>query len=70
MSQDNLPQFSNEPWTQDQLKMLHEMVRDYDRARWLRGQIKWWVVWVLGLPAVALAVWEPIEKLWKLVRGH
>jgi hypothetical protein len=59
----------NEPWTQRELNLLHEMVRDYDRARWLKGQAKWWAVWLLGLPATVLMVWEPVARLWKLLRG-
>jgi len=59
-----------EPWTQEQLDLLHDMVKDYDRARWFRGQLKWWAVWIIGLPAATLAIWEPIEKLWRIIRGH
>lgn len=59
----------NEAWTQHELNLLHEMVRDYDRAQWFKGQIKWWIVWLLGLPAGVLMVWEPLAKLWKLLRA-
>lgn len=59
----------NEPWTQHELNLLHEMVRDYDRAKWFKGQVRWWAVWILGLPALALTVWEPVVRLWKLLRG-
>ncbi len=60
---------AHEPWTQHDLDLLHEMVRDYDRAKWLKGQLKWWIVWLLGLPTGVLMVWEPIVRLWKLLRG-
>lgn len=59
----------NEPWTQRELNLLHEMVRDYDKAIWLRGQVRWLTLWVLGIPAFALTVWEPIVRLWKLLKG-
>lgn len=63
------PKGSTEPWTQHEVDLLHEMVRDYDRAKWLRGQAKWWIVWLLGLPGAALMVWEPLVRLWKLFKG-
>ncbi len=59
----------HQPWTQHELTLLHEMVRDYDRAKWVRGQVKWWAAWLVGLPALVLTVWEPIVRLWKLFRG-
>ncbi len=58
-----------DPWTQRELSLLHEMVRDYDRAKWFKGQLRWWVMWILGLPALALTVWEPLAKLWKIFRS-
>lgn len=57
-------------WTQREIEMLHDMVRDYDRARWLRGQAKWWAVWLLGLPTAVLTIWKAMEELLKLIRGH
>lgn len=56
-------------WTQHDLDLLHDMVRDYDRARWLRGQLKWWALWVLGLPTGAVSVWKAIEELLHLIKG-
>jgi hypothetical protein len=58
-----------EPWTQREIDLLHEMVRDYDRAKWFKGQVKWWIVWILGVPAAVLTVWEPVVRLWKLFQG-
>lgn len=46
------------------------MVRDYDRAKWFKGQVRWWGLWVLGLPAFALTIWEPLARLWKLLKGN
>lgn len=59
-----------EPWSQRDLDMLHDMIHDYENARWFRRQAKWWALWTLGLPAVILSFWDPIEKLIKLIRGH
>jgi hypothetical protein len=56
-------------WTQQELDLLHQMVKDYEHAVWFRGQLKWWGIWLVGLPAVMLSVWEPIVKLVKLIRG-
>lgn len=61
--------FAAGPWTQRELELLHDMVRDYDRARWLRGQLKWWAVWVFGLPTGALSIWKAIEELLRLLKG-
>jgi hypothetical protein len=58
-----------EPWTQHELELLHQMVRDYDRAKWFKGQLKWWGIWILGLPSAALMVWEPLARLWKLLKS-
>lgn len=43
--------------------MLHDMIRDYDRARWLRGQMKWWAIWILGVPTAAVSIWKAIDEL-------
>lgn len=59
----------HEPWTQHEINLLHEMVRDYDRARWLRKHLFRLLVWVLGLPAAALTVWEPLVRLWRLFKS-
>lgn len=68
------------PWTQKDTDILHEMVRDYnvlkeivrdyENARWFRRQAKWWAMWGLGIPAAMLSFWEPIVKLWHIIRGH
>jgi hypothetical protein len=58
-----------DPWTQYELNLLHEMVREYDRAKWFKGQLWWWGGWVLGLPALALTIWEPLVRLWKSLKG-
>lgn len=62
---DVVPQekFDTKPWTNDELVLLHAMVRDYDRARWLRGQMKWWAIWVLGLPTAVVTVWQAIDTI-------
>ncbi len=64
------PKSHNEPWTQKELSMLHDMVRDYDRARWLRGQMKWWAIWLLGLPTAILTVWTALDGLLRKIGGH
>jgi len=66
---DERPERQLEEWTQDELELLHEMVKDYDRARWLRGQLKVWLMWVAGLPALILGVWTAGVELFKLWKG-
>lgn len=58
-----------EPWTQHELDLLHEMVRDYAAMKLLKRKVWLWGVWIVGLPAAALTVWEPLARLWKLFRG-
>ena len=58
-----------DPWTQRELKLLHDMVQDYDRAKYFRKQILWWLGLIIGLPALVLTVSEPIVRLWRLLKG-
>lgn len=58
------------PLDDDELVLLHDMIRDYDRARWFRGQLKVWIMWCVGLPAVALGFLQAIDQISKLVKGH
>ncbi len=60
---------SNHPWTQQELDLLHEMVQEYDFAKRVRKRAIWWITTLLGLPAAALMVWEPLVRLWKLFKG-
>lgn len=60
---------ASEQWTQRELELLHDMVRDYDRARWLRGQLKWWAVWILGVPTALVSVWKAVEQLVLTLKG-
>lgn len=54
------------PLDDDEIALLHEMIRDFDRAKWLRGQLKVWLMWVAGLPALILGVWTAVIELMKL----
>ena len=56
-------------WSQEELDLLHDMVRDYGRARWFRGQAKWWGIWFIGLPSAAVLVIDPLERLFKFFSG-
>ena len=49
-------------------EVLHEMVEDFKRAKWFRGKLKWWGIWVLGLPAAFLAFYKPAEELFRVVK--
>lgn len=65
--------FTDRKWTQHDLDLLHQMVKEYEFSRVLRRRAKWWLLWWLGLPATILAFWEPLEKLWRGItslRGH
>jgi hypothetical protein len=61
--------FVSRQWTQQEIDLLHDMIRDYDRARWLRGQFKWWAIWVLGLPTGLVSIWKAIEQIVATVKG-
>lgn len=73
------PRRGPEQWSQADLDALHEILResvtlaeivqDYKTARWFRRQAKWWAMWFFGLPAAALAFWEPLVKLWRMMKG-
>jgi hypothetical protein len=58
-----------EAWTQHELELLHEMVRDYSTMKLLKRKIWLWGVWLVGLPAAVLTVWEPLARLLKLLKG-
>lgn len=68
------------PWTDKDMEALHELLRnsetleeivqDYKNAQWFRRQAKWWALWVLGLPATIVTFWDPLEKIWRAIRGH
>lgn len=55
------PEIDPSPWTNEELVLLHEMVRDYDRAKWLRGQMKWWGIWILGAPTIIVSLWQAVD---------
>lgn len=55
-----------EPLDDDEMRMLHDMIRDYDRAKWLRGQARVWLMWAAGLPALILGLWTALIELMKL----
>lgn len=60
---------AKDAWTQRELSLLHDMVRDYDRARWLRGQLKWWGLWIVGLPTALVSVYKAIEQIILTMKG-
>lgn len=73
------------PWTNEETQALHKFVKDLSKekqealhdmlneymwSRILRRKAGWIVGWALGVPAAILAVWEPLERLFKVLRGH
>ena len=58
---------SHEPLSDSEISALREIVQDFDRAKWLRGQVKWWVIWLLGLPTALVTLWTAMETLLKKV---
>ena len=62
-----------ESWTNTEIKTLHDMVRDYDRAKWFKGQLKWWAIWAIGAPTALITLWKSVEQIILTVRtwvGH
>lgn len=66
---DDLPQEGPKEWTQEQVDALQELAMDYIHSKWFWKRAKWWMAWTLGLPALALTVWEPTARLAKLLKG-
>lgn len=56
-------------FTEHELEALHEMLRDYDRAKWLRGQMRIWIMWCLGIPAAVLGFITALDTIIKLFKG-
>lgn len=54
------------PLDDEEIRLCREMARDYDRAKWLRGQLKWWGIWVLGVPAAVVIFVKSISDLLNL----
>lgn len=69
MTQKIPPHGEHEQWTQAELNALHKMVRDYMFTEQLRVWIVPWAKWGVGLPATVLIFWEPLARLWKLLKG-
>lgn len=59
-------------WTQADVEALHKLAREAQFADQLKTVLGLWarrLAWALGLPASVLMVWEPVARLWKLLKG-
>lgn len=63
------PELPTQAWSQEELNLLHEMEQEYARMQWLKKKAWMWGVWLVGLPTGVLMVWEPLARLWKLIKG-
>jgi hypothetical protein len=63
MPDDKPPQFN-----EDEAKALRELIRDHDRAKWLRGQLRIWILWCLGIPAAVLGFLASVEAIVNALR--
>ena len=53
----------NSQLTDEERDQLREMLRDFDRARYVRAQLKWGIIWLLGLPAAAASIITALSKI-------
>lgn len=64
---DKGPEIDPSPWTQEELILLHEMVRGYDRSKWLKSQAKWWFISFLAAPPFFVSLWQAFDWVWHKV---
>lgn len=65
------------PWNQKDTDSLHLLLKrvatlekiadEYERMEWLKKKLTQIFVWGFGLPALLVYIFEPIEKIWKLL---
>jgi len=53
--------------SEKEIELLREMIRSYDRAVWLRSQLRWWLLWLLGVPAAFVSLWQAFDVINKMV---
>ena len=49
--------------SEKEIELLRDMLRDYDRARYMRSQLRWWAIWLLGVPAAFVSLWQSFEAI-------
>ena len=51
------------PLTDEEREQVREMLLAFDRTKYMRGQLKWMVIWLLGLPAAAASIITALSKI-------
>ena len=51
------------PFTEEEREQVREMLQAFDRTKYLRGQLKWMGLWLLGLPAAAASLITAFAKV-------
>lgn len=59
-------EFSDTPLTPEECVAIRRILRDDDRARWIKGQARIWATWLVGAP---VALWAAYDALTKLIAG-
>lgn len=55
---------SEGPLGPNEIQALRLMVRDYQRAKWLRRQMKYWFVWIIGAPVAIASTWQASHTIY------
>jgi hypothetical protein len=49
---------------------VREMLRDFDRAKYMRKQVRWFAIWILGLPTALATLIASLSQIIAWIRGH
>lgn len=57
---DSIP---DSPFTKPERRDVRRVLRWYERREFLRSGLKWWGIWVIGLPTAMVGVWQIVQLL-------
>lgn len=57
------------PLEDHEIQSLRLLVRDYQRAKWFRRQLKYWLVWVIGAPVAIVSTWQASSTILDFFRS-
>lgn len=69
MSENNGDEFlPTGPLTDAENQAMRRMIRDFERAKWMRRQGKIWLTWIIGAPVAILAAWQASNSILEFVQ--